>query len=197
MGGEAPPQTLPTLSSRPNRLLILHGFLDENVHFFHTNFLVSQLIRAGKPYQLQVGGSWTLPGPSQKPAGWAARSGRRHLPLHLLPLPEHLLVTLHRQPPPRPWAPWVLTFFHPLFSNHASRSVLPSVRGTAREHGQTHPSPGPARGRSVLPKSRRHTFHETGFGGTVQGAESIQVEGYLNRGVRKFTEEVIFKGAQE
>lgn len=41
--------------SRPNRLLILHGFLDENVHFFHTNFLVSQLIRAGKPYQLQVG----------------------------------------------------------------------------------------------------------------------------------------------
>lgn len=40
--------------SRPNRLLILHGFLDENVHFFHTNFLVSQIIRAGKPYQLQV-----------------------------------------------------------------------------------------------------------------------------------------------
>lgn len=40
---------------RPNRLLILHGFLDENVHFFHTNFLVSQIIRAGKPYQLQVG----------------------------------------------------------------------------------------------------------------------------------------------
>lgn len=39
---------------RPNRLLILHGFLDENVHFFHTNFLVSQLIRAGKPYNLQV-----------------------------------------------------------------------------------------------------------------------------------------------
>lgn len=80
----------PTLSSRPNRLLILHGFLDENVHFFHTNFLVSQLIRAGKPYQLQVGGSWTFPGPSQNPAGWAAQPGRRHLPLHLLPLPEHL-----------------------------------------------------------------------------------------------------------
>lgn len=38
---------------------------------------------------------------------------------------------------------------------------------------------------------------ETGFGGTVQGAESIQVESHLNRGVRKFTEEVIFKGAQE
>uniref|UniRef100_G3PSD5 dipeptidyl-peptidase IV n=1 Tax=Gasterosteus aculeatus aculeatus TaxID=481459 RepID=G3PSD5_GASAC len=42
------------LPSEPNRLLILHGFLDENVHFFHTNYLVSQIIRAGKPYQLQV-----------------------------------------------------------------------------------------------------------------------------------------------
>uniref|UniRef100_A0A672L9A8 dipeptidyl-peptidase IV n=1 Tax=Sinocyclocheilus grahami TaxID=75366 RepID=A0A672L9A8_SINGR len=42
------------LPNDPNRLLILHGFLDENVHFFHTNFLVSQLIRAGKPYQLQI-----------------------------------------------------------------------------------------------------------------------------------------------
>lgn len=44
-----------SFTCRPNRLLILHGFLDENVHFFHTNFLVSQLIRAGKPYNLQVG----------------------------------------------------------------------------------------------------------------------------------------------
>ncbi|XP_043909724.1 dipeptidyl peptidase 9 isoform X2 [Protopterus annectens] len=42
------------LPNEPNRLLILHGFLDENVHFFHTNFLVSQLVRAGKPYQLQI-----------------------------------------------------------------------------------------------------------------------------------------------
>uniref|UniRef100_A0A7N6ASD5 dipeptidyl-peptidase IV n=1 Tax=Anabas testudineus TaxID=64144 RepID=A0A7N6ASD5_ANATE len=42
------------LPNEPNRLLILHGFLDENVHFFHTNFLVSQIIRAGKPYNLQV-----------------------------------------------------------------------------------------------------------------------------------------------
>ncbi|KAJ6654474.1 hypothetical protein lerEdw1_006895 [Lerista edwardsae] len=47
------------LPNEPNRLLILHGFLDENVHFFHTNFLISQLIRAGKPYQLQVGGRST------------------------------------------------------------------------------------------------------------------------------------------
>ncbi|XP_026544838.1 dipeptidyl peptidase 9-like [Notechis scutatus] len=45
------------LPNEPNRLLILHGFLDENVHFFHTSFLISQLIRAGKPYQLQVGES--------------------------------------------------------------------------------------------------------------------------------------------
>lgn len=64
--GFGPLTLTPTLSSRPNRLLILHGFLDENVHFFHTNFLVSQLIRAGKPYQLQVSGS------SQELAGWAA-----------------------------------------------------------------------------------------------------------------------------
>ncbi|KAK9409004.1 dipeptidyl peptidase 9 [Crotalus adamanteus] len=42
------------LPNEPNRLLILHGFLDENVHFFHTSFLISQLIRAGKPYQLQI-----------------------------------------------------------------------------------------------------------------------------------------------
>lgn len=50
------PFDLLSFTRRPNRLLILHGFLDENVHFFHTNFLVSQLIRAGKPYNLQVGG---------------------------------------------------------------------------------------------------------------------------------------------
>lgn len=37
-----------------NRLLIIHGLIDENVHFFHTNQLINSLIRAGKPYQLQV-----------------------------------------------------------------------------------------------------------------------------------------------
>uniref|UniRef100_A0A672HAW0 dipeptidyl-peptidase IV n=1 Tax=Salarias fasciatus TaxID=181472 RepID=A0A672HAW0_SALFA len=42
------------LPNEPNRLLILHGFLDENVHFFHTNYLVYQLVQAGKPYNLQV-----------------------------------------------------------------------------------------------------------------------------------------------
>ena len=28
--------------------------IDENVHFTHTNQLVQALIKAGKPYQLQV-----------------------------------------------------------------------------------------------------------------------------------------------
>lgn len=44
--------------SRPNRLLLLHGFLDENVHFAHTSILLSFLVRAGKPYDLQVRGDW-------------------------------------------------------------------------------------------------------------------------------------------
>ncbi|XP_047119036.1 dipeptidyl peptidase 9 [Schistocerca piceifrons] len=37
-----------------NRLLIIHGLIDENVHFFHTSQLISAMIKAGKPYQLQV-----------------------------------------------------------------------------------------------------------------------------------------------
>uniref|UniRef100_A0A182W2T1 Peptidase S9 prolyl oligopeptidase catalytic domain-containing protein n=1 Tax=Anopheles minimus TaxID=112268 RepID=A0A182W2T1_9DIPT len=37
-----------------NRLLIIHGLIDENVHFYHTSQLVSRLVRANKPYQLQV-----------------------------------------------------------------------------------------------------------------------------------------------
>ncbi|KAJ6635497.1 Dipeptidyl peptidase 8 [Pseudolycoriella hygida] len=37
-----------------NRLLIIHGLIDENVHFFHTSQLINQLIKANKPYQLQV-----------------------------------------------------------------------------------------------------------------------------------------------
>uniref|UniRef100_T1DN93 dipeptidyl-peptidase IV n=1 Tax=Crotalus horridus TaxID=35024 RepID=T1DN93_CROHD len=40
--------------SQPNRLLLLHGFLDENVHFAHTSILLSFLVRAGKPYDLQI-----------------------------------------------------------------------------------------------------------------------------------------------
>ncbi|XP_071098891.1 dipeptidyl peptidase 9-like [Haliotis cracherodii] len=37
-----------------NRLLIIHGLIDENVHFHHTSHLVNALVKACKPYQLQV-----------------------------------------------------------------------------------------------------------------------------------------------
>ncbi|RZF42855.1 hypothetical protein LSTR_LSTR003679 [Laodelphax striatellus] len=37
-----------------NRLLIIHGLIDENVHFDHTSSLIDALVKAGKPYQLQV-----------------------------------------------------------------------------------------------------------------------------------------------
>jgi len=37
-----------------NRLLIIHGLIDENVHFSHTNLLVSNLVNEGIPYQLQI-----------------------------------------------------------------------------------------------------------------------------------------------
>ena len=40
--------------SRENRLLIIHGMIDENVHFAHTSQLIDALVRARKPYQLQV-----------------------------------------------------------------------------------------------------------------------------------------------
>jgi dipeptidyl-peptidase 9 len=37
-----------------DRLLIIHGLVDENVHFIHTAQLINALIRAGKPHQLQL-----------------------------------------------------------------------------------------------------------------------------------------------
>ncbi|XP_023019960.1 dipeptidyl peptidase 9 [Leptinotarsa decemlineata] len=37
-----------------NRLLIIHGLIDENVHFYHTSQLINGMIKAGKPYQLQI-----------------------------------------------------------------------------------------------------------------------------------------------
>lgn len=37
-----------------NRLLIVHGLIDENVHFQHTSVLVNGLVKACKPHQLQV-----------------------------------------------------------------------------------------------------------------------------------------------
>ncbi|XP_063868787.1 dipeptidyl peptidase 8-like isoform X3 [Scylla paramamosain] len=41
------------LPDEENRLLIVQGMIDENVHFSHTNQLIQALIKAGKPYQLQ------------------------------------------------------------------------------------------------------------------------------------------------
>ncbi|KAI9342484.1 Alpha/Beta hydrolase protein [Zopfochytrium polystomum] len=37
-----------------NRLLIVHGSIDENVHFKNTELVVSALIRAAKPHRVQV-----------------------------------------------------------------------------------------------------------------------------------------------
>ncbi|XP_017469949.1 PREDICTED: dipeptidyl peptidase 9 [Rhagoletis zephyria] len=37
-----------------NRLLLIHGLIDENVHFYHTSQLISALNRANKPYNLHV-----------------------------------------------------------------------------------------------------------------------------------------------
>lgn len=42
------------LPADQNRLLIVHGLMDENVHFAHTSQLLAALVKAGKPYQLQV-----------------------------------------------------------------------------------------------------------------------------------------------
>ena len=39
---------------RENRLLIVHGLIDENVHFHHTSELVTALVKACKPHRLQV-----------------------------------------------------------------------------------------------------------------------------------------------
>ncbi|VDM95738.1 unnamed protein product [Thelazia callipaeda] len=42
------------LPNEVDRLLIVHGLIDENVHFSHTERLVEALIAAGKPYRLQI-----------------------------------------------------------------------------------------------------------------------------------------------
>lgn len=42
------------LPKTPNRLLLIHGLLDENVHVCNTFELIQCLIDHGKPYQLQV-----------------------------------------------------------------------------------------------------------------------------------------------
>ncbi|XP_063675006.1 dipeptidyl peptidase 8-like [Bolinopsis microptera] len=45
---------VPNFPSEEHRLLIVHGLMDENVHFTHTTTLISEMISAGKPYDLQV-----------------------------------------------------------------------------------------------------------------------------------------------
>lgn len=42
------------LPNEAGRLLILHGLIDENVHFQHTAVLINAMVKAGKPYQLQI-----------------------------------------------------------------------------------------------------------------------------------------------
>ena len=43
------------LPDEEGRLLIMHGTMDENVHFMqHTAQLINMLVKHGKPYQLQV-----------------------------------------------------------------------------------------------------------------------------------------------
>ncbi|KAJ3408063.1 hypothetical protein HDV05_005152 [Chytridiales sp. JEL 0842] len=37
-----------------NRLLIIHGSIDENVHFKNTEILVSALVKMSKPHRVQV-----------------------------------------------------------------------------------------------------------------------------------------------
>ncbi|KRY29227.1 Dipeptidyl peptidase 8, partial [Trichinella spiralis] len=42
------------LPDEPNRLLLMHGLKDQNVHFKHTALLIEAMISAGKPYQLKI-----------------------------------------------------------------------------------------------------------------------------------------------
>ncbi|MCP9260953.1 Dipeptidyl peptidase 9 [Dirofilaria immitis] len=42
------------LPNEVDRLLIVHGLIDENVHFCHTERLIEALIAAGKPHRLQI-----------------------------------------------------------------------------------------------------------------------------------------------
>jgi dipeptidyl-peptidase 9 len=45
---------VPMFPNEEGRLLIVHGLMDENVHFCHTSLLIEKLAAAGKPYDLQV-----------------------------------------------------------------------------------------------------------------------------------------------
>ena len=39
---------------RENRLLIIHGLIDENVHFSHTSKFIDAMAKEVKPYELQI-----------------------------------------------------------------------------------------------------------------------------------------------
>ncbi|KAH3875279.1 hypothetical protein DPMN_038542 [Dreissena polymorpha] len=52
------PLIVPVFSE--NRLMIVHGLMDENVHFLHTSKLVNALVKACKPHTLQVSGRGQL-----------------------------------------------------------------------------------------------------------------------------------------
>ena len=45
------------LFHRPNRLLLVHGTDDDNVYIRHTTLLTAALNKAGKPYDIKVGGT--------------------------------------------------------------------------------------------------------------------------------------------
>ena len=42
------------LPDEPERLVIVAGLMDENVHFAHTASLIDRLVRLGKPYTLKL-----------------------------------------------------------------------------------------------------------------------------------------------
>lgn len=42
------------LPDEEGRLMIVHGLIDENVHFVHTEKLINALINAGKPFHQLV-----------------------------------------------------------------------------------------------------------------------------------------------
>ncbi|KAJ1562036.1 hypothetical protein HK405_000499 [Cladochytrium tenue] len=81
-------QMVDRFPDRENRLLIVHGSIDENVHFCNTEVLVAALVRAAKPHRVQVYPGerhglrspdavehfetlmmWTLPPPGSDPKG--------------------------------------------------------------------------------------------------------------------------------
>jgi len=43
-----------SLPDEENRLMLVHGLLDENVHFTHTASLLNTLVARGKPYELKI-----------------------------------------------------------------------------------------------------------------------------------------------